>query len=287
MAKGSWLGPLIGIAVVAAVVLIGCGGGGGGSSSGSSATGSTNGSTNGNTNGGAGLNVGPMLVAVNSSNQMIDPTNLQPGNRVTFEVVTINSANMQVTVVSGARFSTSDSSNVAGNLSPTSGVYVANSVSSVQSFTMTGHVGLQQYSALYAVNPVQATVTGTVMDTNGNVVPFAVMTFFNGSGTQVGTCKAGLDGSIFASVPTSAVRFGFAQSSIPPAMNPGSIPSMGYFQIFYYGTGTYNFSSACGAPLPALTNGQATALPNPPTIAAAFSVSGAAITPPPPAGCTP
>lgn len=287
MAKGSWLAPIAGVIAVAAVILVGCGGGGGGSSSGSSASGGSNGSTNGGSNGNTGLTVGPMLVAVNSANKIVDPTNLQAGNRVTFEVVTINAGTLVVSPVQGARFSTSDSSGVAGSLNSNSGVFIANNVSSVQSFTMTGRVGLQAYSALYAVNPVQATVTGSVMDTNGNSVPFAVVTFYDANSNQVGTCKASLDGSFSASVPTSAVRFGFAQSSIPPAMNPSNIPSMGYFQVFYYGNGTYNFSSSCGAPLPALTVGQVTPLPNSPTIAAAFSVSGAAITPPPPAGCTP
>ncbi len=278
MTKGSWIW---GVVFVAVAAVIGCGGGGGSSASGSG------GSSAGSNGGGTGVAVGPMLVSVNPSGQIVDPLNLEPGNQVTFEVVTINSATLAVTKISGVSFNTTDTSGVAGILNPSTGAYTAGNVSSTQSFTMTGTANGTNYSESYAVNPIQALVTGTVKDTNGNAVPFANVVFYNSSGSQVGSSVAGLDGAFTASVPTSAVRFGFVASSIPIMQNAAKIPSMGYYQEFDYGSGTYDFNSNCGAPLPALTNGQVTAMPNNPTIIAAFTISGAAVTPPPPAGCTP
>lgn len=266
--------------VAAAALIIGCGGGGASGGTGTTATTST-------TSGGGGTIV-TRMVAVNGSGQVIDPMNLVPNQSVTFKVAAIDASTNAIVGTSSATFSTTDTQSFAGTLNKQTGAYVAKSPAGGTIYTMSATTVGGNYSLLYTVTASQAIVTGTVHDTNGVAVPFARVIFYDGSGSQVGASAAGLDGTFTASVPASAVTFNLDGSTLPSTATAGQIPSQAYYKIFDYGTGSYSVTAgaACGAPVPTLTNGQSTALPNTIIVAAQFTLGGAANVPPPPPTCS-
>lgn len=249
---------LIGL-VSFAVLLLGCGGGGGGGSS---------------TTGTPAANV--KLLAFNG-NTVVDATNLQVGDSVTFKLGTID-ASGNFTNLNAGGFSTNDSGHFAGPFS-SSGVFTAQQPTPGNTYTASVFYGSVVYKAFYAVQPTQPRLTGTVVDANGSPVPLATVQFYDNSLNLVRTCTTGLDGSLNASVPTSAVRFN---------IDPNTLPIAQYYRLFDYGTGTYNplVGGSCAAPVPSLNAGT-NSLPNQVVVQTVYDRGGALVPPPPPASCTP
>ena len=262
------------------IVVIGCGGGGGSASSLTSTSSST---TSGATGGGV-----LKLVAENSNGIIIDPTNLVPGQSVQFMMVSIDPSTYAVTPETARGFTTTDSSGSAGSLNAQTGQFTAGSSTNGTNFTVSVSFQGSTYSELYGVKPLQAIVTGKVLDSNLVPIPFAEVVFEDSTDTQVGAVVTGVDGTFTASVPVTAVRFNLVPSTLPITANPSSVPSTAYFRYFTYGSGTYNpLNTACSAPIISLTSGQTNVLPNQIIVMAATTLSGAPNTPPPPPGCTP
>lgn len=253
--------PLLLLAVLVLVIISGgCGGGGGGSSSSSTTT------TTGTTKAEAVLAATP--------GQVVDAKNIQAGETIQFEVVNYSATNVR-TVQSSSNWTTTDNGATVGSLS-SSGVLTA-STSSNSIFTATGTAGGKQYSINYEVKPVQAIVTGTVIDSNGNGAPGVTVNFYNSLGTIVSSSTTAQNGSLWASVPATATSFNFNSASLPTAL---------YFKSFVFGPHRYtSLISTCNAPLPALTTGTTTNL-SVITIDAAITLGQHNAPPPPPDGCS-
>ncbi|MEQ1822414.1 MAG: hypothetical protein ABL949_07885 [Fimbriimonadaceae bacterium] len=117
------------------------------------------------------------------------------------------------------------------------------------------------------------TVTGQVRregTTTG--VPNATVAFYNSAGAELGRATTGADGRFSASVPITATRFHIITSSITPAY---------YAQYTYSGLRYTTLVISCSAPLPVLSAGSTTPLPNGVDLNLSSDPP-----PPPPNGCS-
>ena len=213
-------------------------------------------------------------VLASTPGQIIDAKNIQAGQTIQFEVVSYSPANVR-TVLASSNWTTTDNGASVGTLS-SSGVLSA-TASSANTFTATGMVGSTPYSINYMVKPVQAIVTGTVIDSNGNPAPGVTVNFFNSLGTKISSATTAQNGSLWASVPATATSFNLDKSTLSTAL---------YFKSFVFGPHRYTaLIATCNAPLPALTTGVTTNL-SVITIDAAITLGQHNAPPPPPDGCS-
>jgi hypothetical protein len=242
------------------VLVIACGGGGGGGGTGG--TSATSGSTG---------TLNPIRVeGVLASNpaQIVDLQNVQVGDVVQLQIVGYDS-NRQRVVLSSGSWTTNDGTG-AGTLS-SSGLYTATKSTGGTAFTFTGSNGGKLYSANYQVKPVQALVTGSVMDSNGAASSRIVLVLYNATGTVMARGTTASDGTFRISTPITAKRFN---------LDPASMSTTFYFRSFVYQSKRYTaLISSCTAPLPTLTNGSTSAIG---FIVIDAAQSGGAINPPPP-----
>jgi hypothetical protein len=244
--------------LVVLVLAVACGGGGGGNNTPPPPQGT----------------IKAEAVLAGTPSQIVDPKNIQVGETIQFEVVSYSASNVR-TVLSSSNWTTTDNGATVGTLSSTGVLTTSASANSI--FTATGTAGGKQYSINYEVRPVQAIVTGTVIDSNGNAAPNVRVNFLNSLGTIVASSTTAQNGSLWASVPTSATQFNLDKSTLIVGV---------YFKSFVYAGHRYTaLISTCNAPLPALTNGVTTSL-SVITIDAAMTLGQNNAPPPPPDGCS-
>ncbi|MHB8636031.1 MAG: hypothetical protein ACYC96_06115 [Fimbriimonadaceae bacterium] len=262
--------PLI-VALAIAIIALGCGGSsGGGSTTGTGTT--TTGATTGDP-------VTTQIIAESAPGVQVDPTNAQVGDTLTFKLVLIDLATGTYTTLPHAAFTTTDTKGVAGTLNTLTGAFVARASTAGVSFTISTTAQSVTYNAAYAVTPVQGRVSGTVIDSNGVAVPFAVVLFFDSSSNQVGMTTATVNGAFNGSVSMLGTRFNLSSASLNPSH---------YYEAFTYGSGSYGpLIKTCSAPLPALISGRSVSLSGPVVVASVSDASGVQNTPPPPPTCSP
>lgn len=250
-----WLA-VIGIFILVLTAGSGCGGGSGGSDG--------SGGTNGN--------VWRYALEATLNGNMIDPTNIQQGETVQFVIAGYTTTNQRI-VQTVSSWSTDPTGDSEGTLSA-NGSYA--SFASGAQFTVTGTVSGAGRTGIARVRPPgQALVTGRVVDGYGNMLYGVEIDFYAPGNNLVGTAIAQGNGTFRASVPQTATLFEIKKSSIP----------VGYYKEYLYHSKWYLPSpSNCMAPLPALTNGQTTALLTDITIQPT-SVNGSSLPPPPPPLC--
>lgn len=213
-------------------------------------------------------------VLAGTPSQIVDAKNIQVGETIQFEVVNYSAANVR-TVIPTSNWTTTDNGSSVGTLS-SSGVLSA-SASANSIFTASTTVNGTTYSIAYEVKPVEAIITGTVIDSNGKPAPNVVVDFYNSLGSIDATSTTAQNGSLWASVPLNTTRFNLAVSSMPIST---------YFRSFVFGTKRYTaLVTTCTAPLPALASGVATHI-SPITIDAAITLGQHNAPPPPPTGCS-
>ncbi len=119
-----------------------------------------------------------------------------------------------------------------------------------------------------------ATVTGRILRSGSSLgLANIVVEFRDNTGATVATATSNSSGNFSAAVPTAAVRFHLRNSTMPA----------GYYKQFNYDSMRYATTIAtCSAPLPALTEGQSSALNTNITVAPTSQPP-----PPPPNGCVP
>lgn len=248
-----------GVFVLAIAFGTGCGGGGGGSSSDGGSTGAT-------------IRAEAALAA--SPSTPIDPVNIQVGETIAFQVVSYDASNVR-TILSSTGWTTNDNGNQAGILQ-TDGTFSATTSSGVTIYTATGTANAKTYSLGYRVKPVQAQVTGTVMDSNGLTAAGVKVVFYNAAGVESSRVTTQYNGTFRASVPATATMFNFDTASLPTSR---------YFRSFTFQAKRYSaLIKSCSAPLPALTNGTTTAL-GIITVDASHTNGVLNPPPPPPNGC--
>ncbi len=241
------------------ILAIACGGGG--------ASGGTNTTTTG------GVTKAEAVLA-STPGQIIDAKNIQAGQTIQFEVVNYSSTNVR-TVLASSNWTTTDNGASVGTLS-SSGVLSA-TAPAASVFTATGTANGQQYSISYLVKPVQATVTGTVIDSNGNPASGVTVNFFNSAGNKVSAATTAQNGSLWAAVPASAKSFNLEKATLSTTL---------YFKSFVFGPHRYTaLIATCNAPLPVLATGVTTNL-SVITIDAAMTLGQHNAPPPPPDGCS-
>lgn len=255
---------LIALAFVFALIVAGCGGGG----------------TPG-TDGGSGGTFGATRVetVITGTNLYVDPLNIQVGDHVTFQLARYNLSTFsrQVVGVSGS-WSTDDIGNQAGVLASSGGYVASNVAATTYTASATSSSDSLPYQRTYKVLPMQASVRGTVKDTLGKPVAGVVVAFYNAGGTEVGRTTSSGNGTIYASVPTSATRFHVLSSSVNTSL---------YQQ--YYTFGGFGYSpiiATCTAHLPSLTVGVTATLSTNVVLYSKFDALGNLVPPPPPpTGC--
>lgn len=250
--------------LVVFILAIACGGGGGSNSTTNTTTSTTTG----------GTTKAEAVLAGNPS-QIIDPLNIQVGETIQFEVVHYTAANVR-SVLASSNWTTTDNGASVGTLSP-SGVLTA-SASSPGTFTATGTSGGSNFSINYLVKPIQALVSGTMLDSNGDPVSGVSIVFYTAGGTPVGRVKTASNGTFRASVPTTATKFN---------LDPTTMSFDKYFKSFVFSSKRYSalIATSCAAPLPPLTNGVTTPISTV-TVDAAMTLGQHNPPPPPPNGCS-
>jgi hypothetical protein len=256
--------PLICAAFVLAIAVGngGCGGGGGGSG-----TTTTTGTT-------TGLSIRAEAALAGNPSQPIDPLNIQAGESVQFQIVGYD-VNRVRTILASSNWTTNDNGNKAGVLQP-DGSFSATAPTGATIYTASGVSGGKTYTESYRVRPVQALVTGFVMDSNGFGASHVAIVFFGPAGAEIGRAIVQSDGSFRASVPNFAARF---------SLDSATMPKQFYYKSFVFQTKRYStLVSSCTAPLPALSNGVTTPIGTV-TIDAAETNGTPNPPPPPPNGC--
>src|SRR5579885_2233700 len=185
----------------------GCGGGGGGT------TGNETTTTGGPPRAEAALAADP--------NHQIDARNIQAGQSVQFEIVNYDSNNVRH-ILSSSNWTTTDNGNSAGTLQ-SNGLFTATASSNGTVFTATGTNAGVQYNLPYQVTPVQAIATASVIDDNGAPAAGVTVLFYNSAGVVVGRSTTSVDGSLEASLPTTAVSLN---------IDPTTLPTSLYFKSF-------------------------------------------------------
>lgn len=267
--KSSSYGRLVPLAVfgLLALLVFGCGGGGGGGGNGST--------------GQVGTPTAIAAVALYQGTQspaspFVTSTGtnyqLEAGDVVQIELIGTNSVTQQPEQVSASNFTISAPSSVATITS--TGLLKAVAASPGVEYTFSATYAGTVYSAYFQVNPLSAKVTGSVRDTEDNLVAGVVVSFYNSQGTVIAQTVSGADGSFISNVPQAADQF---------SANPSAVTYPGYFEEYAYGSYYYSStSSSCFTPLPTLTNGKSTALPNQIVL---FPSNDPNSPPPPPTGC--
>ena len=251
--KKSYLFVLLAVLIVA----IACGGGGGGGG-----TGVTDGSD------GGFVTVRAEATQAGNTGHQVDATNIQVGQSITFVVAGYDSSNVR-TILTSTNWTTTDNGNTVGTLSA-DGSFSATAASN-STFTATGSANGTTYSINYKVHPVQATATASLIDQNGAPAANVKVLFYNGANVVVASATSAFDGSLTASVPTSAVRFN---------IDPTTLPTSLYFKSYkLHGLRYSALITSCTAPLPALTNGVST---NIGAIIIDVLMTGGIVNPPPP-----
>ena len=116
-------------------------------------------------------------------------------------------------------------------------------------------------------------ITGMVRNVSLQPISNAKITFYNKTGSEVGTTRTGVDGKFAAELPTSVQRFTADFSGIPSSSQ--------YFHQFGYGNFEYlENDPSCTAPAPTVTAGDVKALPHDIVIMQLWFGP-----PPPPDGC--
>ncbi len=258
--KKSYLLALLAILILA----IACGGGGGGGGGGSASAGGSSGSFD---------TIRAEAANAADPSHQIDALNITVGQTIQFEVVGYK-GNAR-TVLTSSAWTTTDNGSTVGSLT-TDGLLSA-TASSASTFTASGKSGGVTYNINYQVKPVQATVTASLIDNNGAPAPNIRVKFFTAGGVQVGSATSAIDGTLSASVPTSAVQFN---------LDPATVSAAKYFRSFkLHGLRYTELESSCDAPLPPLTNGVTTAIGA--VILDALKTGGLINPPPPPPdGCS-
>jgi hypothetical protein len=246
------------------LIVIGCGGGGGGGTSTSSSA--TNASA-------TGTATDLRLAAPVGGGIYVDPTNVEVGESLNFNVYGLDSNRNMVEVTATnwgtnapASVATLDANGVVTGVSASPTTYTVSA--SAQNGTVSGSL---------RVRPAQAKVSGVVMTGAGVAgdpvvtLPGAIVVFYTEDGsTEVGRAVTTSNGSFRASVPTTARRVTVQISD-----------SSAYHKTFSIGANGYvGDLNTCYAPVPALTNGTTTPLPD--EIRLYRKVLGP---PPPPSGC--
>lgn len=256
-------------ALVAALLLIGCGGGGGGGGGGN---GGGNGGGGGNY---AGIEPGQYLEFISNTRagSELDPFNLQPGDDIQVTVANYDGQNR--TVLSGRNFAVAgvDPSTVSISstgrlrvLKPTSAIFTVSADATVagQSKTYDQQASLTRYNT-FVSGIVRSESTGVGMQ-KVNVL------FYDQSGALVAGSRTTTGGAFRASVPMSVQRVSIDSSSIP-------VPK--YYKSYIYGGKVYVMDAQdCRAKVGTLVAGQVNTLPS------ALSVYQQSDGPPPPPdGC--
>lgn len=250
--------------VVLIVALFGCGGGGGGG-----------GGNGGGPGGGNGGTFGSIRVeTVDGSGNFVDPTNIQVGQTVHFQLAHYNTttAARQTVAVNGG-WSTTDTTNSVGTLASDGTFTATASSNTIFTASATASVDGVLYQGFYKVKPQGAVVKGFLIDSNGFRVPGVVVILEDGAGAEVSRTTSAGDGRIYAATPTTATKFTLLSSSVNTTV---------YNQFFtYLSKGYSTLIGTCVAPLPALTLGVTTNLPGNVALYAIRN-SGGTLNPPPP-----
>lgn len=257
--------PIAAILTLVVAFSTGCGGGGGGGSTGS--TGST---------GGNNFTTVRAEAVLSSTNQIIDPQNIMVGDTVQFEVVGYD-AQRQRHVLSATGWTTTDTGNTAGTLT-SAGVFTATHSTNGATFTATASLNGTPYHLVYQVKPVQAIVTGNIVDSNGVGADVEII-FLNSNGTEAGRVHSAFNGFYRGSVAPTATSLNILTSSLPAGF---------YYKSFVYSGKRFSMTivGCNGKPLPTLTQGVQTSIPLI-TIDAATTPQGQQNPPPPPPdGCS-
>jgi len=197
-------------ALLATLLLSSCGGGGGG----------------GGIGGGGNNEVITQIEAVFASNtsQAVDPTNLQVGDSVKFQLVGYDAGGVR-TVLSTSGWLTTDPFSTVGTLNAANGAYSATTASGT-TFQISMDFNGTNYARPYKVNPVQARISGVISSQSSGVGIGGVrVLLYNGANALVGSVTTAQDGTFIASAPTTAVGFN---------LDPNSIALASYYRIFNY-----------------------------------------------------
>lgn len=253
-----WIPALAAFIGLLAIGMIGCGGGGGTGSGG---------------NGGSGGTIVRYKVEATLNGSLIDPGNIQTGENVQFLVAGFTASNARV-VQSSNSWTTTDTTNSAGVLT-SGGQFSATGVAGP--FTVSAISTPGQVTGAYQTKPVQALVSGTLIDGQGRNVEGVQVLFYDAGGTVVGSSTSQSNGFFRASVPTTATTFDINKNTIDPTKN--------YNEFFYNGKWYLPPGGACRPAITGLANGATKALGSI-TIPATTAANGSTLPPPPPpTGC--
>lgn len=216
-----------------------------------------------------------MEVRLESTNAIIDPTNIFVGERVKFSVTAIDGG-----VVGNPRITLNvnnwSMSGAPGGTLASNGTYTGSAVASPSTGVATATAdGLTFTTGVRVVQP-QAVISGRIRLTTGQGVSKLQIQAIDASANVVATGLSGADGVIRMSLPASATKFNVDFSIADPTV-------IYYIRQFAYNGKDYSPGvSGCVAPLPALTNFVTTPL------ASDIAIYQASPTfpPPPPNGCS-
>jgi hypothetical protein len=213
-----------------------------------------------------------LQMAASVSGTIVDPENIQVGDVVALTLAGVG-LNGEVVQASVSSWSTT----APGSVATLSGsTLTATGPSGTSIYELRANALGRAHTAILRIKPVQALVFGRVRTTGGALVAGARVRFFNAGGSEVGRVRSNPDGTFRASVPTTAVTFHLDVDEIDPSATV-------YFRQFAYGPKDYSIAiDTCRAPLPALTNGVSTALPNDILL---YRQGPGVLPPPPPDGC--
>ncbi len=259
--------------VVALLALvIGCGGGGGGGGGTTSLNGGQNGGQNGST---AGTLSSFQVTAYSGVNggSMVSTQSLIVGQAVQLKV-TARDQNNNLVVLATNGWTITAPSNIATVTS--AGVLTVTGATTNTTYVIHGSYSGNAVTAPLATVAAQDFVTGQVKDASSTGIENVLVTFYNASGTQVGSAYTARDGTFLGSVPGSTTRFTINLAASDPA------PS-NYYAQFGFNSEEYLDGTSCLAPLSVTPNSSnPVSLPSPiePDIK---TVGGTP--PPPPTGC--
>lgn len=237
----------------------GCGGGGGGSSS--------NGGNNGGSTGVAALT---LVGTASGSDVTRSLANTVAGEQIVLRALVRDSSGVASFV---------PLSNVEFNVPAGVATYdpATNTITAVtpsgETYTIRGTANGTTVTAPFHVDDARAGVSGIVRTESGTGVPGTQVKFLSASGSTVATAPVGPTGRFQANLPATATMFVIDVTSV----------NTRFYNQFGYGALDYSAGvEGCGAPLPSLTVGTTTPLPND---AVLYAHSASSPPPPPPSGC--
>jgi hypothetical protein len=182
-----------------------------------------------------------------------DPMNMEAGEDVVFQLVTytVTNGNIVRNILSGVTFQSSDVTSTYGTIAQNTGDFIAGPAKTPGTYWVTAFYNGVSYSTPYKIQVDQVRLLATVLaqGTNANQLAGTELQFFDNSNTLVDTVTVQFDGSIRASIPTTAASFTVVADSVPGA----------FYQSFNYLSLQYDAGlSGCYASLPSgLINGTA------------------------------